>query len=163
MTSKRKLLRLATVSLIILAIFICPLGSFPNSFQIQADATIHFTPNVDEAFLTQTAEALEIDAIIPVPTLGPGQAFDTNTKPSLSTQHGNEEFGYGEIAGEPDLILSWTRDDNGTQYLVVRADDPLHSGSGRPDTFTQLVEDRESKIAEVEETRRTIDNHLKDR
>lgn len=86
-------------------------------------------PPVDPEFVSPIDE--EIQAPTPIPTLGPGQAFEDESAnlPEAVEVHGDDEFGYGKIKGEPGLVLGWFTDEDGTHYVVMDATDDLFLGT----------------------------------
>jgi len=76
----------------------------------------------------------------------PGMQFDCpvgmpeGCRPDLATTHGDDLFGWGELLGEPDLMLVWMTDETGTHYLVVSGDNPQLTGLPGGDSFMELVE-----------------------
>jgi hypothetical protein len=86
-----------------------------------------------------------------IPTLGPGQYFSSDDKPAVITTVGDDEFGYGEIAGHPDLYLVWVTDEAGTHYLVVDSKSTRFLGSESQDTFSELLKQRGSLLTQIGE------------
>jgi hypothetical protein len=93
---------------------------------------VEFTPHVTSIPLTPTPPA----------TIG--------CPPGLATYHGDEDYGWGEIAGRPDLALIWITDGTGTHYVIVSADDPQLQGSARVDDFADLIEAREAAQTRID-------------
>lgn len=95
----------------------------------------------------------------PIPTLGPGQFFDDATRPDTVTTVGDDEFGYGEIAGQPGLYLVWVTDDTGTHYYTVDGNDPQFRGDTRDDDFVDLISAREETLSQIQGVQDRINEH----
>jgi hypothetical protein len=95
----------------------------------------------------------------PLPTLGPGQGFDSTTKPETITEVGDDEFGYGEIADKPGLYLVWITDENGTHYYTMDGSDPQFRGSTRDDDFSDLIDARAETLRELGDKQDEIEKH----
>jgi len=67
----------------------------------------------------------------PIPTLGPGSYFEEGDMrvpvPSF-IEAGDENNGYGPLAGEPGMYLIWVTDEKGKRYLVVEEDSEIFLG-----------------------------------
>ncbi len=87
----------------------------------------------------------------PIPTLGPGQTFDEAdpNKPTLASERGTEEFGWGRIAGSTNLLLFWSTDSEGTHYIVVDESNPaLESVIA---DYKEAVSERGTKLSEIDD------------
>ena len=71
-----------------------------------------------------------------LPTLGPGQYFEADDaqRPDTGRVHGDEEFGWADIKGNPALALVWTTDETGAHYLVVDRTSAFFLGTLDPET-----------------------------
>ena len=113
---------------------------------------IDFTPHVTLLPQTPTPESIEM----PWTVFEPGSTFTCpiqftlNCPPGLATYHGDEDYGWGELAGRPDLALIWITDRTGTHYVIVSTDDPQLQGSERVDDFADLIESREAALEAIE-------------
>ena len=95
----------------------------------------------------------DIAVPIPIPTIGPGSAFDQDdpNRPRVKEiEEGDEQFGYGPMAGSDELYVVWTTDNTGTHYLVVQKDSDYLRGTrdsatgGRYENgFDNLIKQRE--------------------
>lgn len=95
----------------------------------------------------------DIAVPIPIPTIGPGSAFnqdDPNRPQVKDIEEGDSRFGYGPMAGSDELYVAWTTDNTGTHYLVVHKDSDYLRGTrdsatgGRYENgFDNLIKQRE--------------------
>lgn len=114
-------MRVGLILLIVVGIVSCPLALAYQSMPGQAYAAAPFETLVPvqpsiEAVFTSTPPFQA-----PLSTVRPGQYFeeaDAN-RPEVGEVHGNDEFGWGEVKGQPELVAMWVTDDKGTHYIVV--------------------------------------------
>jgi hypothetical protein len=67
-------------------------------------------------------------------------------RPEVVNIHGDDLFGWGELLGEPGLVLVWITDETGTHFLVVSADDPQLTSLPGADSFQELMDLRLEEI-----------------
>lgn len=152
-------LQLGLVVLTTISLLVCPLAwgaqatiqvafaGQPLTTLVPVQAT--FTPPVGSP----------IPTTIPIPTLGPGQSFTADNKPDLITKIGDDEFGYGKIAGKPGLYLAWVTDETGTHYFTVDGTNEEFISGERTDDFTDFIAQRLDKLSQIEDRQVEIDVH----
>jgi len=120
---------------------------------------ISFTPHITPLVIEPTPGPL------PLATISAGQTFTSDSKPELANLHGDDLFGWGDILGEPGLVLIWASDENGTHYLVVDKTSDLFLGFRDPaggrldDGFEDFVEQRTAKLEEIRSAENEIHRH----
>jgi hypothetical protein len=143
-------LRRGVAFFVAICIFACPLaGSALLGTGAPAEARqIQFTPNVATLQALQTPQAPTIGPLV----WSPGMRFDCPTnmpegcRPDLVSLHGDDLFGWGEMLGEPGLVLVWITDETGTHFLVVSADDPQLVSLPGSDSFMELMDLRMAEV-----------------
>jgi len=150
-------IRVGLVLFIVVSTLACPLALAYQSMPSQAYAAAPFEtlqpvqPNIGAVFT----------ATPPLPTLlstvGPGHYFeqaDAN-RPEVGEVHGNDEFGWGEVKGQPELVAMWVTDDEGTHYIVVSKTSDEFLGTPDPriqdgfDDYISQMEGIETKRLET--------------
>ena len=145
--------RLGLVVLILVSFFAVPIATGVLSPGTFAYAQIDFTPNVATLAVTVSPEPATIGPLI----WAPGMQFDCpvgmpeRCRPDVVNIHGDDQYGWGELVGDPDLRLVWVTDDTGTHYMMVPADDPQFSGLAGGGGFADLIEDREEQIRYIQD------------
>lgn len=83
-----------------------------------SNLAIQITPP-SAGFPTPFGEQPEI--LTPVSDLRPGIYFDSDegNLPLLKSKVGDDQFGYGDILGQDNLVLVWITDKNGTHYVIM--------------------------------------------
>ena len=140
--------RLGLVVLILVSFFAVPIATGVLSPGTSAYAQIDFTPNVATLEVTVSPQPATIGPLI----RAPGMQFDCpvgmpeRCRPDVVNLHGDDLIGWGEILGEPGLVLVWITDETGTHFLVVSADDPQLTSLPGSDSFMELMELRLEEI-----------------
>lgn len=107
---------------------LCPIATGIYSQKSRAYAGQDFPTVVPINATFAAPVGTAIPTSVPIPTLGPGQFFDDDAKPRLISSHGDDRFGWGELAEDSDLVLIWVTDEQGTQYLVAEKDSDFFLG-----------------------------------
>jgi hypothetical protein len=150
-------IRIMAIIVIIIGVAIYPMATSITPFNsgVRAEGLgqpFDFTPNVKQLQLTSIAVTAVADGIVlPSPTLGPGQLYSEENKPTVSqTEKGDEFFGYGPSTEDSDVYVIWMTDENGTHYYTVGAtskellgtEDPA-SGNRAENGYKHFIEARE--------------------
>lgn len=164
--SARSVARIVVLVLSGAALVVCPLV-WASQVQVAQAAVraIQVTPPSAE-FPTPFGEQPELAS--PVSDLRPGiyYDFDDGNLPPLKSKVGDDEFGYGDILGQDNLVLVWITDENGTHYLIMdkNSDDFLgfqpRDADGNPqggrledDGFKYWVDQREQRVDDYNSAR----------
>jgi len=141
MKKQKKLIRTGFFAVLIFSIILCSFTT--GMIRPRALGTPFRTvPPVNATLATPIGALTPVPT--PIPTLGPGQYFEEGGDiPELVTKNGDDEFGYGEIAGSSDLYLIWVTDEDGTHYLIIEENDDNFSNDSKPDDFLDLISKRE--------------------
>jgi hypothetical protein len=155
MADNRRRLAAGLAALVAFSLVVCPLGWGAAGGQPASAAgqdQIEFTPHVTPIPATPTPEALLLPWVWePGTRFTCPRAFPEGCRPELATVHGDDSYGWGELAGRPDLALIWISDATGSHYIMVSVDDPLLQGSARQDDFVDLIEAREAALDAIAE------------
>jgi hypothetical protein len=152
-------LQLGLVVLTTISLLVCPLAWGAQAAIQVAFAGQPFTTLVPVQATFTPPVGSPIPTTIPIPTLGPGQSFTADNKPDLISKLGDDEFGYGKIAGKPGLYLMWVTDERGTHYFTVDGTDQQFNSGETADDFTDFIGQREEKRLQIEEKQAEIDIH----
>lgn len=140
--------RAGLVALFLVSLFVVPIATAVVAPNIPAYAQIEFTPNVATLDVTVSPQPATIGPLI----WGPGIRFECpvgmpdGCRPDLVSVHGDDRFGWGEMLGEPGLVLVWITDETGTHFLVVSADDPQLVSLPGSDSFMELMDLRMAEV-----------------
>lgn len=146
-------IRAGLVVLILVSLFALPIATAVVSPSSTAYAQIEFTPNVATLDVTVSPQPATIGPF----TWAPGIRFDCpvglpeRCRPDLVNMNGDDLFGWGELLGEPGLVLVWVTDETGTHHLVVSSDDPQFAGLAGGGSFADLIEDRDEQIRYIQD------------
>ena len=159
MAASRRRVRAGLLVLCAIAVALCPIAAATlwPAIPVRAQQPFQTVQPVQPTFTPPIGTTAPIPT--PIPTLGPGQFFDDATRPDTVTTVGDEEFGYGEIAGQPGLYLVWVTGDTGTHYYTMAGDDPQFRGDTRDDDFVDLISARDETLSEIEDVQDRISEH----
>jgi hypothetical protein len=153
MPDPKSRIRAGLVVLLIVSFFAIPIATGALSPGTSVYAQIEFTPNVATLDVTVSPQPATIGPLV----WAPGMQFDCpvgmpeRCRPELVNMYGDDQFGWGELLGEPGLVLMWITDDTGTHHLVVSADDPQFAGLAGGGSFAELIEDRDEQIRYIQD------------
>ena len=148
--------RFVAILLLLASLILCPLA--------RPWAALGLNGAVDQA-LAQVAFTF----VPNIPTLDLGTAPAPGTFEDLAglgpddvafVQGGDEYFGYGPLAADPDSYLVWVSDTTGTRYFVVHGMSRFLRGTGAGDGFIDLIQEREDLLIEFEALMAERDNLL---
>jgi hypothetical protein len=145
--------RLCLIVLMLLGLVAIPIATAALSPSTSVYAQIEFTPNVATLDVTVSPQPATIGPLV----WAPGMQFDCpvgmpeRCRPDLVNMYGDDLFGWGELLGEPGLVLVWITDETGTHHLVVSADDPQFAGLAGGGSFADLIEDRDEQIRYIQD------------
>ena len=140
--------RTALIIVVLAILIVVPFASGVLSPNPTAYAQIEFTPHVATLVVTEEPQGPTIGPFV----WAPGTRFDCpvgmpeGCRPDIVNLHGDDLVGWGELLGEPGLVLVWITDEAGTHFLVVSADDPQLTGLPGSDSFMELMDLRLGEI-----------------
>ena len=149
LSNRKSALQVGAAFALSLGFVVLPIVNSFVSSPVRQPVSSQFTvmPPVDPNFAPVFTETPVLPT--PFPTVGPGQSFDQDSlhRPETVTREGDDQFGYGRIAGTTDLLLLWYTDNTGTHYLVV--DETNEDQKSLVQYFQQQVDDRKTKLEEI--------------
>jgi len=128
-----------------------------------------WSPLGRDGFVDRAVAQVAFTFVPEIPTIGFGTAPAPGTFEDLAglglddvafVQGGDEYFGYGPLAADPDSYLVWISDTKGTRYFVVHGMSRFLRGTGVGDGFIELIQEREELFIEFEALMAERDNQL---
>jgi hypothetical protein len=159
-------LRNGLTAALALSLFASPLALGSTSLIHPAGAATPFQTLVPHDPNLPTAVGEVGPIATPVPTVFPGQYFehgDSGRPPVDETaMEGDLQFGFQQLADDPDLYMVWMTDKDGTHYMIVKADSDVLTGGNDPQSgFLFLVREREKAHDNILTTIDNRDTYLR--
>ncbi len=153
MAQNRRKLNAGLAAFVAFSLFVCVATGGASARAPGRQVAFTFTPHVTDVGATA------IPGAAPIPTPGPGQYFeeDDPNRPEVLREAGDDSYGYGPLASNPDLYAVWVTDGSGTHYYIVDGDsdliwgdaDPL--GGRRDNGLDDIIGARSSLLAQIAE------------
>ena len=154
MPDNRRKLQAGLAALVAFSLFVCMLtGGASARAPGRQIGGFTFTPHVTDVGATP------IPGVAVVPTPDSGQYFeeDDPNRPEVLREAGDDWFGYGALASNPDLYAIWVTDETGTHYLIVESDSDLiwgdtdRQGERLGNGLDGLIQQRSSLLNQIAE------------
>lgn len=149
LSNRKSAIHFGAVFILSLGFVVLPIANSYIGSPILEDLSFQFTP-LPASTVTLVPVFAETAVLpTPFPTVGPGQSFDQDSPnvPETVTEEGDDQFGYGRIADNLNLLLLWYTDQSVTHYLVV--DETNEEQKNLVEYFQQQVSERESQLDDI--------------